>query len=365
MYSIFNITPGVSFGVMRHSKWMYLEPALKRNVDQVISYYRRSPFAVKSNHLLVRLLHAITTPKTQELLRYYDNVDASCLNIAQTLGFTSPISRGNLWNGVFYGKGNVEIIIADDSSFDPIVADKNWENLEPIRVLRHPRSDLNMNIPNGINSGVEEGIAVISVNIPMLAIQYRAFRREENRHAFMSGANERSIMQFLHMYPLTNMVRSHMDVVMFNRVDRIVHGLPFGEAKIKHPFFLIDYSKELNLFHRLTIESLEDTAKGFYDTLRTIPAVTKENLVEVMELPDVAGTRQIVWALVLARLPALNFLFRMAKGGPSTKNGMEVNMVKRRLLQLRTENLLQSVFARYPSILMDVEMELKDLMEHA
>ncbi len=340
---------------------MYLEPVLKRNVETVIAYYRQSPFAVKSQHFLVRLLHAITTPKSQELLRYHDNVEGSALNIAQTLGMTSAISRGHLWNGVFYGPGNVEILIADDTPFDPEKANDDWENLEPIRVLRHPRSDLNMNIPNGINSGVETGLAVIAINVTMLAVQYRAWRRREAQQAFINNSNEHSIMQFLHMYPLTNMVRSHMDYVMFNRMNCLSRGLPFGEATIKHPFYLIDYSKELNIFHKNTIQSLRDTAKGFYDVLRSVPAVSQDSLVDVMRLPDIAGTRQIVWALVLARLPALNFLFDTAKASPRVKNGMEVNTVRRRLLQLRTENLMKSVLGKLPSLYMDVEMDLKRL----
>ena len=344
---------------------MYLKPVLERNIETVIKYYRKSPFAVKSQHLLVRLLHAITTPKSQELLRYYNNVDASVLNIAQTLGFTSAISRGKIWNGVFYGPGNPEILIADNEPFDPIKADSDWENLEPIRVIRHPRSDLNMNIPNGNKTSSETGIVVIVINVSMLAIQYRAFRREENRQSYLTETNERSMVQFLHMYPLTNMVRSHMDYVMFNRINNLARGYPIGEATVKHPFYLIDYSQELNNFHTNTIHSLNDTAKGFYDTLRSIPAISKENLVPVMELPDITGTRQVIWALILARLPALNFLFWSAKNGPNTKNGMEVNAIKRRLLQLRTENLLHSVFGNYPSLSMDIEAELKELIENS
>lgn len=350
---------------MRHSKWMYLKPALERNIEAVITYYRKSPFAVKSQHLLVRLLHTITTPKSQELLRYYDNVEASALNIAQTLGFTSAISKGKIWNGIFYGPGNPEVLIADTTPFNPIEADLNWENLEPIQVLRHSRSDLNMNIPNGIKSSDEVGLAIIVINIPLLAIQYRAFRREENRQAFLTNSNERSIMQFLHMYPLTNMVRSHMDYVMFNRINNLAHGYPIGEASIKHPFFLIDYSQELNQFHEHTLQTLNDTAKGFYDTLRSVPTVSEENLAYVMKLPDIAGTRQVIWALILARLPALNFLFWSAKTGPNTKNAMEVNSIKRRLLQLRTENLLHSVLGNYPSLYMDVEMELRNLITNS
>lgn len=365
MYSLFNITPGVSLGIHRDSKWMYLKPAFERNIQTVISYYRRSPIAVKSQHLLIRLLHAITIPHTQELLRYYDNVDSSCLNISHTLGFTSPLSNGILWNGVFYGKGNPEIIIADNSPFDPIEADKNWEELEPVRVLRHPRSDLNMNIPNGINTGIESGLSVIAVNIPMLAIQYRAFRRNEINASFLTGASQRSIMQFMHMYPLTNMVKSHFDLVLFNRVNRMVRGLPFGETTDKHPFYLIDYSKELNYFHEKTIESLRETGKGFYDTLRTIPAINHPDMVGVMKLPDLAATRQIIWALTIARLPALTWLFRMAKDGPSTRNKMEVNAVRRRLTQMKSDNLIKSALGRYPSTYMDIEMELQELMAHA
>lgn len=343
---------------------MYLKPALERNVETVISYYRRSPFAVKSQHLLVRLLHAITTPQSQELLRYYDNVDTIALNIGQTLGLTSPISKGRLWDGVFYGKGNVEILFADNESFNPIDADDDWENLEPIKVLRHPRSDLNMNIPDGNNTGIEQGIVVISINIPMLAIQYRAFRREEAKFAFSTGNNERSIMQFIHMYPLTNMIRSHLDVAIFNRFDKTFRGLPIGEHAVKHPFYLIDYRKEMDLFIDLTLESLQDTAKGFYDVLRTIPAVSQDNMVEVMRLPDVATTRQIVWALLITRLPALLFLFESAKLHPSTKNGMEVNAIRRHLTQLRAENVIRSVLGKYPYLCMDVEYDIKKLMEN-
>lgn len=362
MHNLFNIKTPITGGITRHSKWMYLKPNLKRNVDAIINYYRNSSYAVKSQHFLIRLLLSLTTPKSQEIERYYSNVDSTCLNIAMTLGMTSSISKGSLFKGIFYGQNNKEILIADNSEFDPIEADNNWEELEPIRVIRHPRSDLTFNIPNGINTGIEDGICVIIINIPMLAIQYRAFRNKENKNAFSTGANERSIMQFIHMYPLTNMVRSHADVAIFNRASKLFTGEPLGVSKLKHSFYLIDYSDQLDEFLIDTLCSLEETTKNLNDTLRSIPVITKKDLTELFTLPDVAVTRQLLWAYTIACLPALVFLFKTAKYGIETKNGSELNMIRRKLIQQKSENLMKTMLSSDISLLMDIESEIDILM---
>lgn len=365
MYSLFNFIPSHSNGLAVDPLWMYLKPNLQRNVDTVVDYYRRSPFAVKSQHFLVRLLHAITVPKSQEITRYYDNVQGCALGVAQTLGMTSAISKGHLFDGVFYGTGNKEILIATDIEFDPVEADENWKNLAPIRVLRHPRSDLNFNIPNGINSGIEDGIVVVSINIPLLAIQYRGFRLEEYKKSLSGENSQKSMIQFLHMYPLTNMVPSHADYCLFNRVVKLYENRPLGCSKVKHPFYLIDYHKELNKFQRMTLENLLKSSKGFYDTLRSIPAISETNMVDVLKLPAIAKTRQVTWALTISRLPALDFLFSMAKVTGTAKNKTEINAVLRRLKEQRSDNLMRSMLSEDISLLMDIERELIELTESA
>lgn len=362
MYNLFDNASRHTTGIMRDSKWMYLKPCLQRNIDTVIQYYRRSPIAVKSQHFLIKLLGALTVPHSQEITRYYDNVQAIALNVGMTLGMTSPISKGKIFDGVFYGHGNSEILIADNAEFDPEAANANWENLEPIRVLRHPRSDLNLNIPNGINTGVEEGLAVILINIPMLAIQYRAFRRDQYEKAFRSGSNEMSINQFLHMYPLTNMIRSHADYALFNRIHNLLRHLPMGVATVKHSFYLMNYNKELDLFHRRTIEALKGTEENFVDTLRSVLLVSDENMLQFIDFPDIVETRQVVWGLTIAILPVLTFLFRLTKESAQTRNGVEMNQIRRRLLQQRTENLMKTMLVGHVSEQMDVENEIRYLM---
>lgn len=346
MYSIFNMVKSISSGINQNPRWMTLKPNLKHNVDKVINYYQHSAKYVNSNHFLIRLIQSIAVPKNQETSRYYDNVDAMALNLSMSLGMTSAIYKGSLYKGIFYGKGNKEILIADNSAFDPYEADLNWETLEPIRVLRHPISDLGFSIPDGRNTSIETGIVVILINIPMLAIQYRAFRKYEEYKQITTGENQKSINQFVYRYPLTNMMRSHCDLVIFNRMLNYFTGAPMGENTDKHPFFLIDCENKLNEYHEGIIDILEKMPKNFNDTLKTVKAISKENMFEVMDLPQIPPTKQVVWALAISMLPMLNLLFSVAKDNPGMRNGNEINNIKRKLHEYQVGGLFTNGLPR-------------------
>lgn len=340
MHKLFNLTSVTSQGITKFADWLYVKDGLRRNIGAVIRFARRNPMAVESSHFLVRLLQSITVPQSQNLERYYDNVDAISLNMSMALKMTSSIFQGQLWHGVFYGRGNREVLIANSESFDIFEAHRNWENLCPVKVLQHSKSDLGLNIPDGTNTGSESGLAVISINIPMLAIQYRAFRFNEMNVA--GDDSQRSVMQFVRMYVLPNMLFSHLDHAIFNRLANLQKGAPLGESKKQHSFYLTDYSVRLQQVHALMLAHLNKTSNNFTTILRTIPAVTKNNMEELLLLPDLAPTRQVTWGLVLARLPSTAFLFSVAHSWAETRNRTEINMVKRDILAYRTNNLMRA-----------------------
>jgi hypothetical protein len=360
MHTLF--TPmGIAHVRTKHfPEWKFIRDGLLRNLGTVLRYHRKNPMAVNSGHFLVRLLGSISVPKSQQLERYYDNVDAISLNLSMALKMTSSIYKGQVFDGVFYGEGNREILLAHNEPFNVHEAHREWENVCAIKVLRHPYSDLGLNTPDGKQNGVEEGICVIAINIPMLAVQYRAFRIQEEYYASEEINSQRSVMQFLRMYALPNMLPSHLDYALFNRMFNLQTGAPMGATKKKHSFYLTDYSRNVDDFQSGIIANLDVVGRSFSKILGTIPLVAKESLGQAMSLPDVVPTRQVDWALSLARIPALHFLFSAGRFGPRTTNQQEVNQVLRSVLSYRTNNIFKSVLPLDAAL--DVQGEIDSII---
>lgn len=356
MYNLFNKLSNIGQGYSRPSDWPYIQGQLKRNLDIVTTYFRENPTAVESSHFLVRLLHSITVPKSQNIERYYNNVDAMAMNLSMALKMTSPLHYGSIFNGVFYGKGNSEILIANTDPFDYNEAILDWENLRPVEVLRHPMSDLCLKIPDGHNVWAEEGIAVININILMLAVMYRSFRLNEN---YITGDrdSQKSIMQFIRMYVLPNMLYSHLDYALFNRFNNHLSNKPMGDVRKKHPFYLVDMSKRVDNVYVELLKDIQRANRDFATMLKSIPVITSKNLEEALLLPDFVKTRQIVWALTVARLPATVCLFKLATDSNGSRNQTEINIVLRNSQLIKYDNLLKVVLPRrlYTEVSEDVD----------
>lgn len=343
MYNLFNLMSTAAFGTPKYPEWQYVRDGLKRNLGTVIRFYRKNPMAVQSSHFLVKLLQSITVPQSHNLERYYDNVDALALHVSMALKMTSSINQGKLFDGVFYGQGNPEILLAHNESFDIYEAHRNWQNVCAVKVLRHPKSDLALNLPDGTRSGSETGLAVIAINVPMLAVQYRAFRINEIMINEGDNESQRSITQFIHMYVIPNMLFSHLDLAIFNRLNNRRKGLPLGETRKEHSFYLIDYAKKVDSVQDAILHNLRGRGKDFTAILRSVPLVTKDNLEQAFALPEVAPTQQALWALVTARLPSVAFLFQILEEGPGSNNRHHVNRVLREVLRWKTNNLMKNM----------------------
>lgn len=359
MQTLLNLYSKGEYGVLRSPNWPYVRDGLKRNLSTVIRYYRRNPTAVKAQHFLVRLLQSITVPHSLPIDRYYANVDALALNISMALKMTSPIFKGEIFEGVFYGRNSTEVLIASDEVFDPVKANTNWRNLCPVRVLQHFRTDIELNIPDGTAFGTESGTAVFSINIPMLAIQYRAFRLEQIKLTADTDEAQLTVQQFIRMYVLPNMLFSHLDVALFNRLVAVKENKPIAEGVKSHPFFVADYDDRVDFVLASVLNYLSIKEQEFAGMLKTIPAVTKENMFEVMTLPNLAPTRQVAWGLVLAELPVALFLHRMSHGFRHARNRTEVNYIQRAAQAFKSDSTLRSALP--PRLFNQVASELRTI----
>lgn len=298
----------------------------------------------------------MNVPMSYDLDRYYEVATARALAVANGLSFTSTINPGAWYKGVFY-HGSKELIITHTGNDIPSELAKDWKNLQTVKVLESPVSNLKYMLPDGRRHNVEAGLAVISIDIPCLMVQYRQFLIEQNNGAVIEGDNRTGenigTRHFVGKYVLPNMLYSQTDLAIHRRLFNLLSGAPMGDSLQKHPFFISDYTELLDKGLLEILERVSVTKMRYRDVLEQIPKVFSGY---PLRMPDLAETRQVWWALFLTRLDAIRFLFDVGGEEGRHYNAVELNALKIDLKRLKSENVLKAKLP--PDTYGDVQYEL-------
>jgi hypothetical protein len=359
MQTFFNHVEKYGTSVFHPPEWSYLKNGLDRNLKTVKDYYMSRPFAVKSNHYLVKILNNLGVSFNHNLERFYDIVDARASIISMGFKMSSSVYRGSVFKDIFYGGNISEVLVLEESYFDPEKVYRDWKNAKAVKVLMHPKSDLKLLIPNGKYIGSEDGVAVISINIAMLAVQFKAFLEYEMNRTANTNESPKTVAQFIHMFVLPNMLDSHLDIVLFNRVYNLVVGAPMGDSNKKHPFYITDYSVGIDRMYNKLVKAFKTSDKRYKTYLKSFPCTTDIDFDNLLRLPDNAPTRQIVWTHVLARLRALEMLVKLSPANGNRLNKLDNNEFLRTFKLYESDKALSHLLRS--DINFDIEIAIKDI----
>jgi hypothetical protein len=269
----------------------------------------------------------LNVPLSMDPVIYSDKVLDIALNVAQILKMTSPLSRGHVFNtSLFYGDNVQEILLANIDPYDKQDLLVNWRDAAPIRILRHPKTDLNLYLLNRSVQTSEGGLSVISINIPMLATQYRLWCQYEGQD---NGDSPESIATFLTRYPINNMLYSHFDLALFNRLFAMFKGLALSNGANHSPFWQLDLTHRVDAVLVKQLIVYRDREADFDNFLRETPSVTADNLKELFRLPPTLINRQNTWALTLTRIPLIMFLVQTNAEFEYQRNGQYLKDIRR------------------------------------
>ena len=356
MYQLFqerSLQPG---GGLVIPDFRRVQAGLRLSLEKVIAFRRQNPRSLNASHLLVKLLQSLNVPLSLDTKVYDDKVRELALNLGMALKLTSALSHGRVFSpGIFYGEHVTEAIIANIDPYDMSQLDgMKWRDLCPIRVLYHPKTDLNLDVPDGRFPSLEAGMAVITVNIPMLASQYRKWRQYQSK---VSDESPRSIMQFLQEIPLPNMLYSHLDVAVMNRMIGRYFDIEMQAPRGHHSFFLTDWTTDLDRVLDRFIEHTQDRKLDFDTQISQIPAIAAEDFHDVLSLPDLAFSQQIQWAVVIARLPIVVFLVHLNRTSGNQRNQQYLNYLRRYLRQMDLSRIMRSALPddRYDDVMVLIE----------
>lgn len=354
MINLFSDGVPSNTGLITVPNWRVTRDTCVWNLEKIFTSYRQFNVRVISNHLLVRLLHSLNVPLNLDDNSYYDNVCDITYHLGGILGMTTEVSRGKTFDGVFYKEGCSEIIIGHKDKFDLENANINWDTLEPVKVIRHPFSDLSLNLPDGHYSGTEKGISVITVNIPMLAVMCRKFIQLEDI-ILEGGGIPKGVSHFINMHVLPNMMASHFDQVIMNRISNMAEGIDNGKFTKRHPFILTPVEHRLNLSLWSLFYDLSKVDKKASNMLLCIPAISETNMYDVMQLPRILENTNNAWALALSRTRVLKTLSSI-NGGLMKMDGTTVNEMRRYFKWIDSANVYTSILSYGECLSFEKEM---------
>lgn len=306
-------------------------------LEDVKSYYRRYPKHVEGQHIFAGLLKHLHIRMDLDDRSFAAMVEDTVDPLIKSFGFCSSISRGKSFTkGVTLGEATSEVIIANSEAFDCTDLKQRWRELTPFRYLYHSRTDLNLPIMNNKTAG--KGYGVATLNIPMLAVQYRYWLR-----MYAEADAKDSLAKFIGGYVLPNAIDSYLDIAFFNRLARSAQGIGTPNYPTPHPFYLTDMSPRIEGICKIVNEASKQRNKDIEQLAWATPVIAKDNLFETAGIPRDPVTRQNEWAVILARLPYVKYLVSQALTGPTGIDRAALGKIKIALLEAKWDNTVGTV----------------------
>lgn len=346
MYQLFTKRFDSANSVIRPPSFELIRRIYQREIEKIEEYYKSRVIATKSNHLLCRILTTGNIPLQYEISRYMEVAYSRLPYVAKYFNLTSEIEYGRFHDGVFYGPKVKELLIYHEEYFNPYEAVDNWKNVRAIKVLEHPISDFGLKIPDGREQSTASGTAVLAINLPLLFAQYKGFVRQQAIRIDNGELGQLAVTHFIHMYVLPQILESHIEIVILNRLKNIYYGAPMSEKTRAYPFVVMDYSDKVDNVLDIILRHIQDSKTYYYTYLKNIPSIFDTDMQVSLQMPDLAKTRQVWWAMLYSRLDTIKFLIDVGgKEGISFNRGY-IGKFQLDAKRLMSEGTLNSILSR-------------------
>lgn len=308
---------------------------LLREMTKISQYYRTSNFVVKGDHLINQLLLHLNVSIQRDIESYVRICSQETERLARVFKLINPVvSDPSIRTGEFYNADTKEFIILHAEEFDYVKAYERWESIVPVKVHTHEFTDLNMGICNGkyVNSLAEGGYSVISINLPLLALQYKAWvDKVQSRQEYKT-----QVVNFIHQYPIVNMQHRHMEIAVINRLMNTYRGLPVASFKSTHPMAVSNVDAHMDRVIRTRVDIINSGEYKFDQLFTIFSCLKRTDWFSVIKPIDIAPVRSVKWVLEIQILNYFEF-FLQTRGNRSY-NKQEITRALRDLRHLSSDN---------------------------
>jgi len=336
MYQLLNRTTRFENSPFAFPRMDYLRGRVNENYQRYVTERTSYPGRVDSSHLLSKILISLNVEFSGDLVKYMSDCEISARRMCSGLGIASSFSKGTLFTeGVFY-PGCPEIILySRDESYTVMDLWRGWKDLQAVTVVNHPISDLTM-VELGVKNSItidKPDLAVINIDIPLLAAQWKMWQ----------AANPGKLIEaFLTQVVLLNMVKSHLNVALFNKlmVDLNIReecsvrtNLPSSQTSVNAEGQAIIF----DVFNKVSGKAMTGG-----QMMASIPAIFGSNYLDSVCLPSMTPTYQVEWALMAQKMDSVAVMLALAAKSGYDRILPETTILKRTFIQVKEEKTLDN-----------------------
>lgn len=345
MFTIFTDLPLPVRGARLFPEVDVYRDGVERNIQTMVRYYQTNTFATLNQHLLVRLLGSLSIPFGSDVRKYYDAVYDMAYDLSSAMNITSPNRTGKASDAPWlYGDGCTEFPVAlhEKRWVLPNMNESNRYGMDvnpSVRILRHPRSDLSFNAPDGRGGGNESGVVVWLIDIPLLACQWRAFYLDQHNKI---SKDTLGAQHFLMKYVLPSLIRDHVRIASANALIKTYQGMATGDDNRRQIVGLPDFDLRLDALYKNMVTWVKDRKLSYAEMVTSLQLATPDETWRVLfNMPNALYTRQVKWVLFLAQLPYVDFLMTLDRASGATINDTINQLALRELRYARNDSVFR------------------------
>lgn len=289
-----------------------------------------------NKNILIRLLQSINEEFTGDLVEYMGRLNRAGVDVSRTIGMTSSYGVGRLFDGTMYPGCKEIFIVGRDDRYMWTDIWYNWRNIPSVSVIDHPLTDMTYFMPGATNTYTTSngGLCVFFVDISLLYVQWNMYR----------GSKDNPTMEhFITEIVYPNMMKSHMDIVMLNRLMLRLGLIEECTIKSNLPFAQIPVDQEIDRILDIVIKNISGRRFPKPELyLSAIPGIFEENILESIVDPGLIPTIQSMWANLTSKVKRVSFLMEMGSRQDYAGMGDMVAKLKRTVIRNEAEKRLST-----------------------
>lgn len=339
MHTLFDTDAQFNHGDMMNQNIQRLRDIAFINLCKSQEYFRSRNFSAQNNNVVVRLLKQFKMPDLTQLSvtnvrKYFDDIRNQDYRIGNMVGMVSSTSYGTISKSNFYPDAVMEILIATSSTYDSIKG-IDWRDMEPIKVHRHPYDTTNYGILDKRQILGGSGIAVLSIDIPVLATQFLLFQKWAKETDLTPLP---TFSQFAIAYPIQNLIKTHNDIAVINRTIKVYRGIKGHDLQPRQAFWTMEDAPLIDQMINRMVPELKRTPRYWESILMHFPTLNRSGY-NAIRLPVDVDVRQNRWAWIIARTWLVDFLLEVEYSfNRGRKEGDKINAILHNLGNIKSDN---------------------------